>query len=516
MILHLQKRNRNQVKRVTSLFFFISFTLSLGCTDETKTSDSEMGGQNSSSMNMMSNGGTNEDPNLQGGQENRIDEGGMSLAGSSDMTMGDPVDVPDEMIPGGVTTITGTVWMPGHGPHQTNGDTIPVLGALVYVTDEVPLPLPDQVYCDACIPVPNTAGLTDLNGRFRISNIPSGRRFLVVEKGRFRRVTPMEFRPGDEFEMPPVTTTLPSRNDPDAYQWIPRIAIATGAHDSLEDILAKMGLGEVSVSGSYITNTAQGAFDLYDNGGGAHSDEFSGTFEELVRDYDRLQQYHIVLIPCSSRLFDYSSALQDPEVLHNLRRYVAFGGRLYVTDWSGEWVDNLFPTQIQLGPEEDTPPEAYNPETDMWTPELFGNADGQEYDTPNAEVIDSNLAMWLGNQTGPNADGTRSAYDVSNFVITGNYNIIQSVNDVPLGVNAQGEPVVDSPKVWVRGGSEDEPEPKRPMTVTYEPAGCGRVLYTTYHTTDETHEGLVQQERILLYLLMEIGVCRNPKSLVSR
>ena len=84
-----------------------------------------------------------------------------------------------------------------------------------------------------------------------------------------------------------------------------------------------------------------------------------------------------------------------------------------------------------------------------------------------------------------------------------------------MGYNAQNEEVIDRPKVWVIGGSEDEPEPKRPMTVTYEPTGCGRVLYTTYHTTDELHEGLVQQERILMYMLMEISVCRDPKSIVS-
>ena len=58
---------------------------------------------------------------------------------------------------------------------------------------------------------------------------------------------------------------------------------------------------------------------------------------------------------------------------------------------------------------------------------------------------------------------------------------------------------------FVRG--EDEAHIRRPFTVTFEPTGCGRVLYSAYHTTDFPHLGLVPQERVLLYLIMEIGVC---------
>ena len=80
-----------------------------------------------------------------------------------------------------------------------------------------------------------------------------------------------------------------------------------------------------------------------------------------------------------------------------------------------------------------------------------------------------------------------------------------------MGVDDDGFPIYDEPHVFVIGGSEEEPLPKRPLTVTYEPAGCGRVLFSTYHTTDELHPGLVPQERILLYVIMEIGICMDPK-----
>ena len=47
------------------------------------------------------------------------------------------------------------------------------------------------------------------------------------------------------------------------------------------------------------------------------------------------------------------------------------------------------------------------------------------------------------------------------------------------------------------------------MTVTFEPTGCGRVMYSTYHTTAGRHAGLYPQERILLYLIMEIALCSD-------
>ncbi len=72
----------------------------------------------------------------------------------------------------------------------------------------------------------------------------------------------------------------------------------------------------------------------------------------------------------------------------------------------------------------------------------------------------------------------------------------------------QGQPVIDQPKSWVVGSGPDSNGPA-PLTVTFEPTGCGRVMYSTYHTTNGHHPGLYMQERILLYLIMEIDVCSN-------
>ena len=126
--------------------------------------------------------------------------------------------------------------------------------------------------------------------------------------------------------------------------------------------------------------------------------------------------------------------------------------------------------------------------------------------------MDSDLAQWLNGQVGPTAESDQSStYDASSFEIVGNWNFIESVSTVQVGHTPGGDPIFNEPRIFVIGGSDEEPLPKRPLTVTYEPAGCGRVLYSTYHTTDELHAGLVPQERVLLYLIMEIGLCTDPK-----
>ena len=59
-------------------------------------------------------------------------------------------------------------------------------------------------------------------------------------------------------------------------------------------------------------------------------------------------------------------------------------------------------------------------------------------------------------------------------------------------------------KVWVDGDAGGA----RPLTISFE-HGCGRVLYTSYHTIEGGGAGgtLNGQELILAYLAFEIGAC---------
>ncbi len=415
--------------------------------------------------------------------------------------------------------VRGTVWAPGNAPGMVpSGQEIPVFGALVYLTPERPEPIPDGVFCQRCQEPPAGAavGSSDHEGNFTVGSILPGDYWLVVEKGLFRLERQISIAEGEIVELPAELTTLPSIHNPAIGNWVPRIAVATGNFDKLEDVLGKMGIGSLASDYTFTEGLGSDRIDFYVNGGRADLMRIRGDLSQLVSDRERLMSYHIVFIPCAGGLN--TRALQNVEVLRNLRDYVREGGKLYVTDWSGEWHDNVFPAFVRLeGSTEDTPPEAFDagdlsdPSDDTWDTSLFGDANGSLYDAEDGEAADEDLRQWLDGQMAPEAESSAvSAVDASRFLVADNWNTILETPSVQVGVDDEGLPVYEEAKAWVIGSSPHASgSGKLPMTVTYEPTGCGRVLFTTYHTTPDAHAGLVPQERVLLYLILEIGICKS-------
>ncbi len=409
-------------------------------------------------------------------------------------------------------TIRGTAWAPGNAPGMVPaGHEIPIFDALIRVTPARVRAIPDMVYCESCESVSGPNARSAHDGTFEVGGIVPGNYWLTIEKGQFRIERELSLGEGEVLDLSATLTTLPSVHDPARGQTVPSIAIGTGSYDQLEDVLGKMGVGTVDSSGDYSIGTGSDRIHWYGNGGDTYRGEM-GSLESLVRDLSRMMRYHIIFIPCSGD--DNVAALQDQAVLRNIRAYVEAGGKLYVTDWSGEWMDNVFPAFIDLeGPGTDTPASAYDATANRWNTGQFGNADGSLYTSENAEVVDPDLFTWLDGQTGPTPDGAIATYNAGSLTVVDNFNTILGLNRIQVGFDAEGLPVTDMPVGYVIGGQGTE-TPKRPLTVTFEPAGCGRVLFSTYHTTGTPHVGLVPQERILLYLIMEIGVCKEGPILI--
>lgn len=422
------------------------------------------------------------------------------------------------MIPGdlpiGTATLGGTVWAPGNAPGSVPaGEEIPVSGALVQVSAQPLVDLPDGVHCAQCVAPSGRYALSDSKGVFQLPRLPSGKYLLTVRKGQFALQKPIEIKESESRMLPSALSTLPSIHSPSNGTWVPRVAIALGAYDSIENVLGKMGMGGVDADGIWRAD-GPGADRIatFDNG---HMTPTRGqsSIAKLVGSIDELRKYAIVFIPCSD--ID-QVLLHDQKVLANLRQYVSEGGKLYVTDWSGSWHDNVFPAEVTFKGEDmdgkaiDTPASAYDPMTNHWDTSQFGLTDGfDEYDSVDVTAVDTDLFAWLNGQIAPVKNGGTAPIDASKMTLTDNWNAITSANDTMVGLDQMGTPVVDRPKVFVEGSNGvDGDGVKRPMTLTYQPAGCGRVLYSTYHTSQEPHQGLLPQERILLYLIMEISVCR--------
>lgn len=426
---------------------------------------------------------------------------------------GDPDARPPRDVPPGTTgTLHGTVWAPGNAPGQVPaGQEIPIYGALVSVDSVPPEPIPQGAWCASCVWPAARGAVSDERGRFTIADVDPGTWYFTVEKGQFRRTSRVTIEAGQTMWLSETQTTLPNVHDPDRGLWTPRIALALGSYDALEDVFGKLGLGRVNAWGAFEQGSAKDVIDVFDNRGTAQPGVTLGTLADLVTDLERMMTYHIIFIPCSGN--QNTAVLREQGVLRNLRDYVEAGGRLYVTDWSGEWFDAVFPGPVDLGPEGlDTPALAYDEATDTWATGLFGSADGAHYNSPNAEAVDEHLWAWLDAQKAPSPLSEQATdIDPDRFYVEGNWNTIEALTAYSAGTDELGEPVVAEPHVFVAGGSEHDPTPKRPMTVTFEPAGCGRVMYSTYHTIDHTHVGLTAQERVLIYLIMEMLVCHDPK-----
>ncbi|HEY4177009.1 MAG TPA: hypothetical protein VGM90_09270 [Kofleriaceae bacterium] len=397
---------------------------------------------------------------------------------------------PDAQIDG--ATLAGRVWAPDQGPGQVPpGQEVPISGARVYLAPERPADLPDHVYCDSCQAAPGSSILSGADGRFRLDAAP-GHYWFVIEKGQFRVEREIEILPGVTL-LPDADTTLPTSWTPSLGIFAPKLALAKGNNDRIEDILHKLGLMQLDV------------FD-YD----LPSDD-PMSVATLLRDIDTMRHYHVIFFPCRGVMPpDVAALLEDEAVLTNIRTFVNEGGKLYVTDWSGEVADRAFPHQIELGDEGADSEGTYDPTALTGTLSTIGDADGDQYDVIDAKAIDPDLSAWLGLQGAPLENGSVvGMIDADAFEVVDLWNWIKKLNPVAIGTDGQGMPLYDTPKVWLTGSRPGTSGGPKPIAVTYQPTGCGKVLYTPFQTATATHNGLYPQERVLLYLILEIGSCSD-------
>lgn len=404
--------------------------------------------------------------------------------------------------------VTGRIWAPKYGPGDVPaGQEIPVFGATIYVSDVKPAPIPQETFCEPCIETPQGAVQSKHDGSFELQVMGQGTYWLVIKKGPFRLEQQIDIAKGTT-SLPPASTTLPSELDPDNGAWIPKVAIARGNFDAVEDILGKIGFG--TMNGNKL-GTPDGEMTFYTWGAVDNT-----SAEYLLQNLAEMKKYHIIFFPCSTSVDD--TLLSDQNVLKNIRQFVADGGKLYVTDWSGEVGDRAFPPQIELGSDGFGTVDSigtYDPITLDGTLTQAGDADGSLYDAEDGKAIDPDLHMWLGLQSGPTEDNpVPSMYNPDSFTVGHNWNFIPKLNSVMKGSDDMGNPVYDDPKPWITGSDDDGHGPL-PLAVTFEPAGCGKVLFSTFQTSgasaSDEHVGLTPQERVLLFLIMEISSCtQNP------
>jgi hypothetical protein len=419
-------------------------------------------------------------------------EAALDQGGGDESTTGEAGGCP--MDESADASVSGTVYAPNF--------EIPVSGARIWASKTQPEGVPETVYCAECVELdcethPSTASRAD--GSFELA-LESGTWWIAIQKGQFLRLLELDIEPGTT-ALSTGMTSLPDRDDPSKGEYIPRIALAWGAYDRLEDGLAKLGLGDTLIDSekhreTLIPGTEQ--FAVWDNAGTDIELDVVGEFGELLEDAELLGQYHIVFVPCSN---DFALGDLDAQAKTNLREWVEQGGKLYVSDWSNEFVGETF-AQYQ----------------DFW--QDSGKADLPDQYDSTGTVLDSNLLAWL-QSLPPGLKDINSKNEEVDFPSINDLPLIETVNNWS-GVETTPSVMVDDGmggqvdvghKVWVEGPGDGSiiGEGKWPLTISAE-YGCGKLMFTTYHTAEgsDAYIGLTPQELVLLYLILEIGACQTP------
>ncbi|MFH1130099.1 MAG: hypothetical protein V1754_02110, partial [Pseudomonadota bacterium] len=455
------------------LLFTLAFVLSVGCAD-TKTDQCVDGSHR---------------------------ENGRCVPNSDGGTLNDAGSKPD--IFEGFARVTGTVWGPGK--------KFPVAGALVAAYKTRPENIPEETYCQRCVEIPlgTPYAETGPDGTFDLELAAKRKYFFVVQKGQFRRVTEFDAPPVGEYAVPESYTTFPSMANQSAGDMVPKIALVYGDYDSIQDVLAKAGMGKEDGDYGLLWGSENVSFDVYDNSGPGE-ESHGQKLENLILDAARLNQYHLVFFACSYNAN--FSFMENPKAQENLREYVRKGGKLYVSDYAYAVAEMVWPEFIWFtdplhgGCQEKKFPDGCN--------------HGPPFDAP-ARSLDQDLSKWL-----LNVDPTvSSAPDgQATFETKENWDTIGSIAASYVGDDPEtGDPINMEPKVWVEGTWNYEIEDVgqtwdwntyHPMTVSW-PFGCGRVLYTTYHTVgnEGRHPGFLTQELILWHLIMELQACQEHRVL---
>ena len=325
---------------------------------------------------------------------------------------------------------------------------LPLAGVLVYWSVAAPDPIPEGVYCDTCVQLPTgTSTLSAPDGTFTL-NVPTAQDvYIVSQKGQFRRVRKVSFKESDT-TIDKDISTLPGKSKAAEGDTIPKIALLDEpTGDSLDPIqIALQGLG----------------IEEWDNFESDHS-----------KIKNELSNYNIAMFPCGAD--DFSPP--DAEDVDAIRAFVASGGKIYASDWDHEYADKSFP--------------------EFFTAPLEHEGESN----PDGTIVDQDMSTWL----------TKIGDDAENVQFKGvwtKFNGIQSA-EVPTPAN-DGTTAVLEPKVWTHVTSDDESKYGSGEASISFPYGCGRGMLSIFHVHGDDSSNLLEQEKALLYMLLEVSACVKP------
>jgi hypothetical protein len=441
------------------------------------------------------------------------------------------------------TRLTGRVITPGRTDDEI-ANQVGVPNATVYIlrsTDAADLPdisvgVPaDGQSCDRCedqdLGPLLTGAITDAAGNFVLEgNIPVGRDFLLVTKvGKFRRATTVTQLPTTAAC---TTTALPSaaaenptrlpRSMSDGLAVnLPSIAISTGQIDAMECVFAKMGLATAEFgnfgSASRIHLYRGGA--ATDTQSGARIDDDTPYDADLYTSLPRMQSYDMVVADCEGLAWDAPPFPQRVASGANIVDYVNRGGRMFASHLSFSWLHENGTTPYS----DNTPFATGLGPAGTWDTVLYTDTTGTgqvSLDRPLASPRIENFAAWMRSEgvINPDPDPGPPLVDADQqFTITDprsmSLTLGEASEEFVFRSNGNGRVQQFSFNTPYAAPAEDS---------------CGRISYSGFHVA-ATGGGsspfanaefpahcagnLTNQEKVLLYMLFDLGACVGDEPL---
>jgi hypothetical protein len=386
----------------------------------------------------------------------------------------------DAAVVGGLVTLRGTIWSPGADLSTTlEVNRFPIPGVVVAAFHAQPPDLPQGMYCNECMEVP--AGtpneLSDpVTGEFEIKLMPQRTYYLTIQKGEFRRVREIVVpdMPDQIWEFSflpegprPEELTLPSATNLGLGDNVPKIAVVSANYEDMDQLFNAMSL------------TYNGA-------------DVKEVSPSVVNSRTELDKYNIVIVPCGENWPGGNGEV--------LKQWVKDGGKLYVDDFNYDFVEIPWPDFLVW----------YDGSSQCGLPSNPTDGSGKcnhwgSYDF-NGDPGDPDFDAWLhlDEVNRGSAIYLQAAWDYIHSMGEG----IVGEDDECIGNCGPNGEVYLPPKVWMYNADGTSFDNRPPATVSW-PYYCGKVLYTVYHTHSgsSTPYALLLQEKIMMYLIMEIQTC---------
>jgi hypothetical protein len=385
---------------------------------------------------------------------------------------------------GASTTLSGTVY----DPAAKN----PLYDVVVYVPNTAPSPFAPGVSCDSCSDLytgdPITTALTDADGKFTLEGVPDGSNVpLVIQVGKWRKqLTVSTVKPCVDNPQPDKSLTLP-RNHSEGD--IPNIAISTGGFDTLECLLARIGVDR----SEYVPGAAgPGRLHVFQGSGllgtAPNTSPAAPSSSSALWDSDTdIDAFDMVLLSCEGL----ETKNMNQAVLFD---YAAKGGRVFASHFHYAWFNSGPFAVANLA---------------TWTPGigLLGKVDTTiETTLPSGKTFPKGEAMqeWLTNVNALTGGKLPVDYACHN-------------SDVSVSNPASLPWIVDSTSGATEYFSFNTP------FMTAPASQCGRVVYSDLHVgaassdhplkpvpSDCADVDLSPQEKALEFMLFDLAACVIP------